>query len=64
MIRNKGHIINNDKLINKTKCIKLKSVVQENINPLKNIKNNLYNIKKDNNTLSIDFKKLKRRIYQ
>ena len=26
-IRNKGHIINNDMLINKTKCIKLKCVV-------------------------------------
>ena len=26
-ITNKGHIINNDMLINKTKCIKLKSVV-------------------------------------
>ena len=36
-IRNKGHIINNDILINKTKCIELKSVVQENINSLKNI---------------------------
>ena len=58
-IRNKGHIINNDMLINKTKCIKLKNVVRENINSLKNIKNNLYNIKKDNNSLSIDFKKLK-----
>ena len=53
-IRNKGHIINNDTLINKTKCIKLKSVVRENINSLKNIKNNFYNVKKDN-SLSIDF---------
>ena len=58
-IRNKGHIINNDMLINKTKCIKLKSVVRENINSLKNIKINLYNVKKDNNSLSIDLKKLK-----
>ena len=58
-IRNKGHIINNDMLINKTKCIKSKSVVRENINSLKNIKNNLYNVKKDNNSLSIDLKKLK-----
>ena len=33
-IRNKGHIINNDMLINKTKCIKLKSVVRKNINSL------------------------------
>ena len=45
-IRNKGHIINNDMSINKTKCIKLKSVVWENIYSLKNIKNNLYNVKK------------------
>ena len=56
---NKGHIINNDVLISKTKCIKLKSLVRENINSLKNIKNNLYNVKKGSNTLSIDFKKLK-----
>ena len=34
-IRNKGHIINNDMLMNKTKCIKVKSVVRENINSLK-----------------------------
>ena len=34
-------------------------MVRENINSLKNIKNNLYNVKKDNNSLSIDFKKLK-----
>ena len=58
-IRNKGHIINNDMLINKTKCIKLKSVVRENINSLKNIKNNLYNVKKNNNSFSIDLIKLK-----
>ena len=45
-IRNKSHIINNDMLINKTKFIKLKSVVRENINSLKNTKNNLYNVKK------------------
>ena len=45
-IRNKGHIINNATLINKTNCIKLKSVVRQNINSLKNIKNNLYNVKK------------------
>ena len=37
-IRNKGHIINNDMLINKTKCIQLKSVVRENINSLKTLK--------------------------
>ena len=51
--------INNGILINKTKCIKLKSVVRENINSLKNVKNNLYNVKKDSNSISIDLKKLK-----
>ena len=58
-IKNMSPIINNDTLINKTNCIKLKSLVRENINSLKNIKNNYYNIKKDNINLSIDFKKLK-----
>ena len=53
-IKNKSPIINNDTLITKTNCIKLKSVVRENINSLKNIKNNCYNVKKDN-SLSIDF---------
>ena len=56
-IKNKGPIINDDTLITKTNYIKLKSVVRENINSLKNIKNN-YNNKKDNNNLSIHFKKL------
>ena len=58
-IKNKGPIINGDTLITKTNCIKLKSMVRENINSLKIIKNNYCNIKKDNNNLSIDFKKLK-----
>ena len=31
-IKNQGHIINNDMLINKTNCIKLKSVIRENLN--------------------------------
>ena len=56
-IKNQGHIINNDMLINKTNYIKLKSVVRENINSLKNIRNNLFNVKKDSNSLSIDLKK-------
>ena len=34
-------------------------MVRENIILLKDIKNNLYNVKKDNNSLSIDLKKLK-----
>ena len=50
-IKNKSHIINNDTLITKTNCIKLKSLVRENINSLKNIKNTLYNVKKDNNSI-------------
>ena len=58
-IKNKSPIINNDTLITKTNCIKLKSVIRENINSLKNIKNNLYNVKKDTDSLSIDLKKLK-----
>ena len=45
-IKNKSPIINNDTVITKTNCIKLKSMV--NINSPKNIKNNLYNVKKDN----------------
>ena len=59
-IRNKGLIINSDMLINRTNSIKSKKVIRENINSLKNIKNNLYNVKKDINSLSIDFKKLKK----
>ena len=58
-IRNKNPIINNDTLITKTNCIKLKSMIRENINLLKNNKNNLYNTKKDNINFSIDLKKLK-----
>ena len=60
-IKNQCHIINNDMLINKTNCIKLKSVIRENVNSLKNIKNNHYNVKKDTNSFSIDLKKLKER---
>ena len=41
-IKNKSPIINNDTLITKTNCIKLQSMVRENINSLKNIENNLY----------------------
>ena len=57
-VKNKSPIINNDTLITKTNCIKLKKMVRENINSLKNIKNNLYNVKKDNINLSTDLKKL------
>ena len=58
-IRNKGHIINNDTLITKTNCIKLKSTLRENVKSLKNIKNNLYSVKKDSDSIQIDLKKLK-----
>ena len=46
-------------LITNTNCIKSKSMIRENINSLKNIKNNLYSVKKDTHSLSINFKKLK-----
>ena len=58
-IKNRCHIINNDMLITKTNCIKLKSMIRKNVMSLKNIKNNLYSIKKDTDRLSIDLKKLK-----
>ena len=58
-IKNRCHSINNDMLITKTNCIKLKSMIRENVNSLKNIKNNLYGVKKDTDSLSIDLKKLK-----
>ena len=51
-IKNKSPIIDNDTLITKTNCIKLKSMVRQNIDSLKNITNNLYNVKKDNINLS------------
>ena len=53
------HIINNDMVINKTNCIKLKSVILENVNSFKNIKNNIYSVKNDTDSLSIDLKNLK-----
>ena len=34
-------------------------MIRENVKLVKNKKNNLYNIKKDTNSLSIDLKKLK-----
>ena len=46
-------------LTNKTNCIKLKSVIRENVNSLKNIENDLYNVKKDTDSFSIDLKELK-----
>ena len=58
-IKNRRHIINNDTLITKTNCIKLKSTLQENVKSLKNIKNKLYCVKKDSDSIQIDLKKLK-----
>ena len=40
-IKNQRHVIKNDTLIITTNCIVLKSVIRENVNSLKNIKNNL-----------------------
>ena len=37
-IKNRPHIINNDTLITKTNCIKLKSTLRENVKSLKNKK--------------------------
>ena len=58
-IKNQRHVIKNDTLIITTNCISLKSMIRENVNSLKNIKNNLYNIKKETDSLLIDLKKLK-----
>ena len=58
-IKNRCHFIKNDTLITKTNCIKLKSMIRKNVMSLKNIKNNLYSVKKDTDSLSIDLKKLK-----
>ena len=57
--KNRRHIINNDTLITKTNCIKLKSTLRENVKSLKNIKNKLYSVKKDSDSIPIDLKKLK-----
>ena len=59
LILNRRHIINNVTLITKTNCIKLKSMLWENVKSLKNIKNKLYSVKKDSHSIQIDLKKLK-----
>ena len=56
---NTKHVIKNDMLVFTTNCIKLKSMIQENVKSLKNIKNNLYSVKKDSDSIQIDLKKLK-----
>ena len=43
---NRHHAIRNDTLIITTNCIKLKSMIRENVKSLKNIKNNFYSVKK------------------
>ena len=58
-IKNRRHVIKNDTLIITTNCIRLKSMIQENVKSLKNIKNNLYSVKKDSDSIQIDLKKLK-----
>ena len=57
--KNRHHVIKNDMLINTTNYIKLKSMIRENVKLLKNIKNNLYSVKKDSDSIQIDLKKLK-----
>ena len=58
-IKTRCHIINNDTSITKTNCIKLKRTHWKNVKSLKNIKNNLYSVKKDSESIQIDLKKLK-----
>ena len=58
-IKNRRYVIKNDTLIITTNCIRLKSMIQENVKSLKNIKNNLYSVKKDSDSIQIDLKKLK-----
>ena len=57
--KNIKHVIKNDMLIFRANCIKLKSMIRENVKSVKNIKNNLYSVKKDCGSIQIDLKKLK-----
>ena len=57
-IENRHHVIRNDTLLLISNCIKVKSMIRENVKSLKNLKNNLYNLKKDSNNIQIDLKKL------
>ena len=56
--KNRHNVFRNDTLIIKTNCIKSKSTIWENVKSLKNIKNNLYDVKKDIDSIQIDLKKL------
>ena len=58
-IKNRRHVIKNDTLIIATNCIRLNSMIQENVKSLKNIKNKLYSVKKDSDSIQTDLKKLK-----
>ena len=58
-IKNRHHVIRNDTLILTTNCIKVKSMIRENVKSLKNLKNNLHSLKKDSDSTQIDLKKLK-----
>ena len=57
--KNIKRVIKNNMLIFTTNCIKLKNMIRENVKSLKNIKNNLYSVKKDSDSIQIDLKKLK-----
>ena len=56
--KNRHNVFRNDTLIIKTNYIKSKSTIWENVKSLKNIKNNLYDVKKDIDSIQIDLKKL------
>ena len=58
-IKNRNHVIRNYKLIITTNYIKLKSMIRENVRSLKNIKNNVYSVKKESDSIQIDLKNLK-----
>ena len=58
-IKNQHHVVKNDVLIFTANCIKLKSMIRENVKSLKNTINNLYDVKKDSDIIQIDLKKLK-----
>ena len=45
-IKNRHHVVKNDMLIFAANCIKLKSVIRENVKSLKNIKNIFMALKK------------------
>ena len=55
-IRTQHHVIKNDTLIFISNCIKLKSMIRKNVKTLKNIENNLYNVKKYSESIQIDLK--------